>query len=76
MSNYFTANVAIIELKVTKFMAIFLYFYSQMSQAAHVKMEAHAGILQGVDGLTLLAYVHLDILAADVKLVSNNTYSS
>ena len=37
-------------------------------------MEAHAGILQGVDEPLLLAYVNLDILAADVKLVSNQNY--
>ena len=42
-------------------------FYSQMSQAVHAKMEVHAGILQDADELLLLAYVHLDILAADVK---------
>ena len=36
-------------------------------------MEAHAGILQGVEEPLLLAYVHLDILAAGVKLVSNQS---
>ena len=46
-----------------------------MSQAVHAKMEVHVGILQGVDELLLLAYVHLDILAADVKLVSKSTYN-
>ena len=37
-------------------------------------MKAPAGILQGVDGHLLLAYVNLDMLAADVKLVSNQNY--
>ena len=50
-------------------------FYSQLSQAVHAKMEAHAGILQGVDELILLANVHLDILAVGVKLVSKSTYN-
>ena len=50
-------------------------FYSQLSQAVHAKMEAHAGILQGVDELILLASVHLDILAVGVKLVSKSTYN-
>lgn len=46
-----------------------------MSQAVYVKMEVRAGILQGMDKLLLLANVHLDILAVDVKLVSKSTYN-